>query len=197
MQRPPVVKIFATDVHRDSLEFAGVGSYDGEAVAGVRASRLGKFFSREGDHRWRISQEVRKTVVFAPHNVVKDAPFTRMDLVVCRNLLIYFQPEVQQRVLTTFQYALNVGGALMLGPSESVGEAGDDFETIDGHWKLYRKVRDARPDSRLRMPLVASVLRPREMIRAPKPFPIAAAATPMVSRQQSPPLRPRTSATDR
>ncbi|MCA9214854.1 MAG: PAS domain S-box protein, partial [Planctomycetales bacterium] len=165
LDHPPSLKVFATDVHRDSLDFAAAGSYDSEAIGTIVPSRLERFFVREGD-RWRVSSELRKQVVFAPHNIVKDAPFTKLDLVVCRNLLIYLLPEMQQRIMATFHYALNVGGTLMLGPSESVGELADEFETLNSHWRLYTKRRYTRPDSRMRLPLTASLPRPREAIHA-------------------------------
>ncbi len=92
-------------------------------------------------------------VVFAPHNIIKDAPFTKLDLVTCRNLLIYLEPLAQKKALALFHFSLNVGGVLLLGPSESPGELADEFDTIDERWKAYRKRRDRRLHVDLRLPL--------------------------------------------
>ena len=168
LPEPPLVKIFATDVHRDSLDTAGRGIYGQEAVSGVLPERLQRYFTRQGKS-YRISQQLRNMVVFAPHNVVNDAPFTRIDLVVCRNLLIYLQPEMQHRVLAMFHYALNVGGVLLLGPSEDMGELNNEFETLDAHWKLYRKLRNVRLTAGMELPLAAPVDLPRDRTRNRSP----------------------------
>lgn len=145
------VKIFATDAHRASIDVAGAGIYSETALADVGPERLAKFFTRVAGG-FQVSPDLRKMVVFAPHNVLKDAPFTRLDLVACRNLLIYFQPSAQKRVLTLFHFALKTGGVLFLGPSETCGEVSDEFEPIDHRWKLYRKRRDVRLGTDFRPP---------------------------------------------
>ncbi|MDQ2646292.1 MAG: PAS domain-containing protein, partial [Myxococcota bacterium] len=137
------LKILATDVHRGSIEFASRGLYDAERVAGVKPELLARYFDKRGPH-YQVSPELRQLVVFAPHNVVKDAPFTRLDLISCRNLLIYLQPFAQKRVLSLLHFALKRHGILLLGPSENVGALSDDFETIDSHWRIFRKHRDVR-----------------------------------------------------
>ncbi len=140
---PRPLKIFATDVHRGSLERAARGTYDEEAVAKVSPERLARYFTRVGSS-YQVVPDLRQLVVFAPHNVIRDAPFTRVDLVACRNLLIYLQPPVQQKVLSLLHFALNRGGVMFLGPSENVGGLSRELETLDKHWKLYRKLSDAR-----------------------------------------------------
>jgi two-component system CheB/CheR fusion protein len=140
-ERP--VKIFATDVHHGSLEIAARGVYNEDAVANVSAERLSRYFLQHG-LGYQVVPEIRKMLVFAGHNVVKDPPFTRVDLVSCRNLLIYLQPAAQQKVLSLFHFALNRGGIAFLGPSESPGLLAHDFETVDGHWRVYRKHSDVR-----------------------------------------------------
>lgn len=140
-ERP--IKIFATDVHRGSLDVATRGLYDEQAVAGVSRERLERHFVRRGQS-YQVSPEIRQLVVFAQHNVIKDAPFTRVHLVSCRNMLIYLQPGVQQRVLSFFHFALTLGGVLFLGPSENPGTLTHDFETVDKHWRVYRKTSDSR-----------------------------------------------------
>ena len=111
------VKIFASDVHRHSLEVASLGVYDQSALAEVSTERLARYFVKQSDS-YQVSQDLRKMIVFAPHNVIKDAPFTRLDLISCRNLLIYLQPHAQKKALSLFHFGLKPGG-LILGPSES------------------------------------------------------------------------------
>jgi two-component system CheB/CheR fusion protein len=155
------VKIFATDAHRASLETASVAVYRDAALAELTPERLGRFFLPKGD-AYQVSPELRKMVVFAQHNVIKDAPFTKLDLISCRNLLIYLQPQAQKKVLSLFHFGLKTGGALFLGPSESAGELGDEFDVIDSRWKVLRKRRDVRlpTDLRLTLPQPAHRVRP-------------------------------------
>ena len=144
-------KIFATDVHHGSLETATRALYDETAVAKVTPERLARYFVPHGKH-YQVVPELRQTVVFAHHNVVRDAPFTRVDFVSCRNMLIYLQPAAQEKVLSRFHFALNRGGMMLLGPSESLGHLDHDFETIDKHWRIYRKHSDSRMPVELRPP---------------------------------------------
>ncbi len=137
------VKIFATDVHRGSLEVAARGVYGEEAVANVSNERLERYFWRRGK-TYQVVPDLRQMIVFAPHDVIRDAPFTRVDLVSCRNLLIYLQPPAQQKVLSLFHFALNRGGIVFLGPSETLGLLSHDFETVERHWHFYRKYSDVR-----------------------------------------------------
>ena len=137
------LKILATDLHRGSLDFAGRGLYNQERVTGVRPELLERYFDKRGPS-FQVSPELRQCVVFAPHNVIKDAPFTRIDLITCRNLLIYLQPLAQKKVLSLLHFALKRNGVLVLGPSEHVGPLVDDYEAVDVHWRIYRKHRDVR-----------------------------------------------------
>ncbi|MBC8070538.1 MAG: PAS domain-containing protein, partial [Deltaproteobacteria bacterium] len=137
------VKVFATDVHRGSLDFAARGIYEESAVANVSSERLARYFRRHGSG-YQVVADIRQMLVFAPHNVIKDPPFTRVDLISCRNMLIYLQPAAQQKVLSLFHFALNRGGMMLLGPSESPGLLLRDFETVEAHWRLYRKHSDVR-----------------------------------------------------
>src|SRR6187551_2682698 len=136
-------KIFATDVHQGSLEQATRALYDEEAVVNVSPERLKRYFLPRG-RSYQVVPEIRQAVVFAHHNVVKDAPFTRVDLVSCRNMLIYLQQSAQEKVLSRFHFALNRGGMMFLGPSESLGHLDHDFETIHKQWRIYRKYSDSR-----------------------------------------------------
>jgi two-component system CheB/CheR fusion protein len=140
-ERP--IKIFATDVHRGSLDRAARAVYEEDAVANVSPQRLERYFLRVGS-TYQVVPDLRQMVVFAAHNVIRDPPFTRVDLISCRNLLIYFQPQAQQKALSLFHFALNRGGILMLGPSESAGPLAYGFETLDKTWQVYRKHSDVR-----------------------------------------------------
>lgn len=157
--RPINAKVFATDAHRGSLEIASQGVYSDDALADVPEERLARYFQRKADGN-HVGQELRQMIVFAPHNVLKDAPFTKLDLITCRNLLIYFQPLAQKKTLSLFHFGLKVGGVLMLGPSETPGELQEEFDPIDEHWKLYRKRRDVALSTDARQPL-----RPPELLR--------------------------------
>ena len=169
MRRPPKVKIFATDVHQDSLDIASQGIYGEPALAEVGPDRLARFFVRRPDG-YQVSQELRQAVVFARHNIIKDAPFTKLDLISCRNLVIYLQPLAQKKAMSLFHFGLKTGGVLFLGPSESPGEVSDEFDHLDVHWKIYRKRRDVRlsTDLRLPMPMANTDLRPSGL---PSPYP--------------------------
>ena len=140
-ERP--VKIFATDVHRGSLEQAATGIYGEDAIANVSPDRLTRYFTHSAG-TYQVIPELRQMIVFAQHNVISDAPFTRVDLISCRNLLIYLQPPVQQRILSVFHFALSPGGVLFLGPSETLGTLADGFEVLDKPWQLYRRAGEGR-----------------------------------------------------
>ncbi|MBX7106318.1 MAG: PAS domain-containing protein [Gemmataceae bacterium] len=146
------VKIFATDAHRASLDVAGAGVYPSESLAAMTPARLQRFFVAKGD-AFQVAPDLRKQVVFAQHNVLKDAPFTRLDLIVCRNLLIYFLPPAQRKVLSLFHFGLKTGGGLFLGPSEGPGDLADEFDTVNARWKIYRKRRDVRLPTDIRLPV--------------------------------------------
>ncbi|NVB39071.1 response regulator [Pseudenhygromyxa sp. WMMC2535] len=164
--RTLTAKIFATDVHRSSLDYASAGIYPEAELTEVGQGRLERFFSRE-EHGYRVSAELRRMIVFTPHNVIRDAPFTKLDLVSCRNLLIYFQPTVQRKVMSLFHFGLRTGGVLFLGPSETPGDLGDEFEPIDQHWKMFRKRRDVRLLPGLRGSHIAAPIAPVLSSRTP------------------------------
>ncbi|MEI6206467.1 MAG: chemotaxis protein CheB [Desulfuromonadales bacterium] len=138
------ITVFATDVHRTSLDFASQGLYDRAKLTNVSPERMERYFKKEGIDLFRVTSELRKLVVFAPHNLLNDPPFTRLDLVCCRNLLIYFQSEVQERVISLFHFALKKDGVLFLGSSEGLGAFVGEFEVIANQHKLFRKIRDLK-----------------------------------------------------
>ena len=134
------VQIFATDISDFALDRARSGVYAANEVSGISKERLTRFFVRH-DGGYQIHKSVREMCVFAKQNVVRDPPFSNLDLISCRNLLIYFGPILQKRVIPTFYYALKSRGYLMLGPSESLGSFEDLFTLIDKKYKIYQKKR--------------------------------------------------------
>ncbi|MCL4201713.1 MAG: PAS domain S-box protein [Pirellulaceae bacterium] len=167
------IKIFATDVHRASLELASAGIYDESALSEVTPTRLERYFARHGNS-FQVVPELRRLIVFAPHNVIKDAPFTKMDLITCRNLLIYFSAPAQKKVLSLFLFGLKTRGLLFLGPSESPGDLASEFDTLDNQWKLYRKRRDVGLPADMRFPLSSGFIAPgavgaRSSLELPRP----------------------------
>lgn len=151
-QRPPNLKIFATDLHRDSLRAAAEGIYTDASLEMLPDAVREKYFNREADGRYRVVPRLRKALLVSPHNLIRDVPFNRIDLVSCRNLLIYFQPVAQTKALTAFHFALKPKGFLFLGPSESTGELERDFEGVDRSWKIFRKSTNTRLPLELRKP---------------------------------------------
>jgi two-component system, chemotaxis family, CheB/CheR fusion protein len=150
--RPLNLKILATDVHPASLEIASSGLYGDHQLANVSPARLEKFFTRRSSG-YQIIQELRSLIVFARHNVLKDAPFTKMHFVSCRNMLIYFLPQAQRTVLSLFHFGLASGGILFMGSSESPGALSDEFTPLDEHWKIYRKRRDVQLLAQVKLPI--------------------------------------------
>jgi two-component system CheB/CheR fusion protein len=152
VKRPVHLKILATDVHQQSLEHAGAGLFGEEQLSNVSPARLARFFTRRSSG-YQISQDLRQLIVFARHNVTKDAPFTKMHFISCRNMLIYLQPHAQRTVLSLFHFGLASGGVLFMGASETPGALSDEFTVLDEHWKIYRKRRDVQLLSQVRLPL--------------------------------------------
>ena len=149
--------VFATDVHETSLAKAREGYYEEDKFDNVSQDRISQYFAPESGG-YKIKKSLRNRVVFAAHNLLEDAPFTKLDLITCRNLLIYIEPKAQQGILATFHYALRPKGVLFLGPSESLGELGASFEIIDQRWKIYRRTRHALSAVHRRLPSRASSL---------------------------------------
>lgn len=140
---PPAVQVFASDVNRDAVAFARRALYPASIGAHVPPDRLEAFFTRE-EGGYRVRRHLRDAVTFAVQDVLVDPPFQPMDLVSCRNLLVYLQPEAQRRALWSFRTALREGGLLLLGGSETVGEE-HGFAAISGPHRLYRHVAAGRP----------------------------------------------------
>lgn len=131
------LKIFATDIDNDALETASQGIYAMQIENDVPAALLKKYFTKEGSF-YRVTAALRKSVVFAQHDVLKDPPFSRLDLVTCRNVFIYLDPYLQKKTLKKLHFALNVDSYLMLGPSENIGLLKNVMEEVDRKWKIYK-----------------------------------------------------------
>lgn len=148
------VQLFATDLDADAIDAARRGRYTREAVAGIPAARLQRWFVPDGDG-WRVAPVVREMVLFARHDVVSDAPFSHLDIVSCRNLLIYFRASLQQRVLELFRYVLPAGGVLALGSSETLGRASALFEPLEPKLRLYTSGGRPQRDPKVLFPIQA------------------------------------------
>ncbi len=132
-----MVKVFATDIDQNALAKAAAGRYPESIAADVDHELLARYFVRKNQD-FQVTRAVRERVVFAQHNLVHDPPFTNIDLVSCRNLLIYLQPVLQRRVLEHLNFSLSPGGILFLGSSETIGEMLDYYEPLNHKWKIYR-----------------------------------------------------------
>ncbi|MCP5152578.1 MAG: PAS domain S-box protein [Ectothiorhodospiraceae bacterium] len=155
----PEVQIFATDVDQEALARARDGLYPPGAVGAIPPARLERHFAREQDG-YRIGKAIRESVVFAPHDITRDPPFSRLDLVVCRNLLIYLTQETQAKVLDLFRFVLSPGGYLFLGNSESLGVHDSHFESVSKRWRIYRHhAADAVRPPRFPIPLKSGLPR--------------------------------------
>jgi two-component system CheB/CheR fusion protein len=140
------LQVFATDIDSAAIEQARSGLYPASIAANVSAERLARFFTEEpGGGFFRINMVIRDILVFSEQDVIKDPPFSKLDLISCRNLLIYMGPELQKRLIPLFHYALNPGGVLFLGTSESVGEYVGLFATLNRAAKLYQRKDDGAP----------------------------------------------------
>ena len=132
------LQIFATDLDQDAIEIARKGVFAHGIDTEVSPERLGRFFSVEAGS-YRVVTAIREMVVFAPQNVIKDPPFTKLDILTCRNMLIYMEPELQRKLMSLFNYSLNPGGIMILGTAETLGNNQDGFEELDNRYKIYRR----------------------------------------------------------
>ena len=154
----PRVQIFATDIDDRALAAARSARYPEALLDSVSPERRRRFFTQDGG-AFVVAKEVRDLCIFSPHSVIRDPPFSRMDMVSCRNLLIYFGSEVQQQVIPTFHYSLRPGGYLFLGTSENVSQHADLFAPLDKSHRIFR----AREDGRARLPLPLTVATARAL----------------------------------
>jgi two-component system CheB/CheR fusion protein len=137
------VQIFATDMDSRAVATARAGVYPASIAEDITPERLAQFFTAESDgSAYRIHKSIRDMLVFSEHDLIKDPPFSKLDLITCRNLLIYLDKDLQKRLIVLFHYALRQGGMLFLGASENVGDLGDLFAVMDGKSKLYLRKED-------------------------------------------------------
>jgi len=132
------LKIFATDLDNDAIDKARKGVFSKNITADVSPERINRFFSVENEG-YRMNTDIREMVVFAPQNVIKDPPFTRLDFLSCRNMLIYMEPELQKKLLALFYYSINPGGIMLLGTSETLGAKREGFKELNAKLKIFKR----------------------------------------------------------
>ena len=134
------VQVFGTDIDDKAITIARSGLYSASILSDVSEMRLQRFFIKEEGGNYRIKKNVREMLIFATQNLIKDPPFTKLDLLCCRNLLIYLGPELQKSLFPLFHYSLKPDGVLFLGSSESIGQHTDYFKPLDKKWKIFRSI---------------------------------------------------------
>jgi two-component system CheB/CheR fusion protein len=168
---PPEVQVFATDIDESAIAFGRAGRYPEAIVTDVSPTRLRNFFTKEDDS-YRVTKAVRERVLFAAHNLLRDPPFSRLDLICCRNLLIYLDREAQKNILEMFRFALRPNGHLFLGSSESVEAADNAFIAVDKKNRVFKINASARLSRHLPLSVPASFesrgTLPRELHEAPR-----------------------------
>lgn len=165
-QKSCPLQIFATDVDEKALETARHGVYPDSICTDVSAQRLSQFFTRVSESSFQVSKQLRETAIFARQNVLADAPFSKLDLIVCRNLLIYLEPEAQKRIIGLLHFALRPGGYLFLGPAETIGRNANLFEQISAKWRIYQSI--GAPRANLQFPVPQVIPRPAPAQPAPR-----------------------------
>lgn len=134
----PKIQIYATDLDAGALNHARIGLYHSNIVADVSPERIERFFTKK-DQQYAVKKELREMIVFAQQNLIKDAPFIKLDLLSCRNMLIYFTADLQKKIIPLFYYALKPEGIMFMGPAETIGGFTDMFTSIDPKWKLFSR----------------------------------------------------------
>jgi chemotaxis methyl-accepting protein methylase len=133
------IQIFATDLDRDAIDKARRGCFPANIAADISEARLKRFFAKE-ERGYRVRKEIREMVIFAPQNLIMEPPFTKLDILCCRNLLIYLTPEVQKKLIPLFHYSLAPGGILFQGSAETIGDYTNLFAALDGKSRLFRRI---------------------------------------------------------
>ncbi len=159
------LQIFATDLDRDAIVKARQGLFPANIAGDVSPERLSRFFVKEGNS-YRVGKEIRERIIFAPQNLVMEPPFTKLDILSCRNLIIYLEPELQKKLMPLFYYSLNRGGILVLGNSESVGGFTGLFAPLDGKSRIYRRIDDFVQAEQVAFPVTFFPAMPDQQSRA-------------------------------
>jgi two-component system CheB/CheR fusion protein len=139
----PRMQVFATDVDSNALEFARTGIYPESIAVDMSPERLNKFFTSDGP-AYQVNKVLRESVVFAVQNIIADPPFSKLDLISCRNLLIYIEASIQKKIIPLFHFALRPGGFLFLGTSETIGRESGLFEPVSKSLRIYRRAKGSR-----------------------------------------------------
>lgn len=166
LKMTPRLKILATDLHQTSIQTAGEGIYSEDRFADMPAELKENYFEQIGEGLFKVRPQLRKSLIFSLHNVLKDPPFTKLHLVSCRNLLIYFQPTAQARTIAMFHYALKLNGVLFMGASETPGDLINEMEPVDRQWKIFAKTNESSFTVNLRNPGMAKDV---SLLRMSKP----------------------------
>jgi len=166
------LQIFATDLDRDAIDKARQGFFPTNIAADVSPERLNRFFAKE-DRGYRVRKEIREMVIFAPQNLIMDPPFTKLDLLGCRNLLIYLTAEVQKKLIPLFHYSLTPGGILFLGSAETIGGSSDLFAPLSGKSRIYRRLEPALRQQPVDFPSSFGAVPPAGSEARPTPTPTA------------------------
>ena len=151
-EKPVMAQIFASDIDEHSLKIAREGVYPKSIESDIGSDRLARFFDLTAKDNYQIKKELRESIIFATQNLISDTPFSRLDLISCRNLFIYLQPELQHNVLNTFHFSLKPGAILMLGPTESLGKNTNQFEILSKKWRIFKSIK-ATNKQRLNFPI--------------------------------------------
>jgi len=164
------IQIFATDLDRDAIDKARHGVFPANIAADISEARLKRFFTKEGNG-YRVCKEIREMVIFAPQNLIMEPPFTKLDILSCRNLLIYLTPEVQKKLIPLFHYSLTPGGILFQGSAETIGDHTDLFAPLNGKSRLFRRTESVLRPEQIAFPSSFSAGPPpgSEARPAPKP----------------------------
>lgn len=145
--KPANRQIFASDINQESINIARRGVYPASIASDISVARLRQFFVTSDDIHYQVTKQLRESIVFSKHNVITDAPFSKVDLISCRNLLIYLEPATQEKLISLFHYALVENGHLLLGAAETIGRAAELFDTVSKKWRVYRRVGPANQSS--------------------------------------------------
>ncbi|MFN6946185.1 MAG: chemotaxis protein CheB, partial [Cytophagaceae bacterium] len=158
------VKIFASDIDKDALAIASKGVYPESIVRDISEDRISKFFHHEGN-KFRVNEQIRNMLIFAHHDITKHPPYYKLDFISCRNVLIYMDPVLQAKILSTLHFCLNLGGYMFLGPSENIGKLKTKMSETDKKWKVYKNIEKAAK-------LENGTFSPPKYNLSPKPIPI-------------------------